>query len=115
MAERTIRNEKQLRNKRHWQAHVKALHQSGLSRAEYCRQHNLSYHALTYWHRKISRPRSNVTSLVPITIGHFKGQNPTQPDRAALKIILPGRLSVEVSDNFSPATLSRLLATLESR
>ncbi|MFV0437527.1 MAG: IS66 family insertion sequence element accessory protein TnpA, partial [Desulfopila sp.] len=31
---------------RKWQAHVKALAQSGLSRAEYCRRHSLSYHAM---------------------------------------------------------------------
>ncbi|MDD2469065.1 MAG: hypothetical protein PHI97_34290 [Desulfobulbus sp.] len=32
-----------------WQAHVKALADSGLSRREYCHQHHLAYHALTYW------------------------------------------------------------------
>ena len=33
--------------------YVEALAQSGLSRREYCRQHNLSYHAATYWLRKL--------------------------------------------------------------
>jgi len=28
---------------RHWKAHVEVLQQSGLNRAEYCRQHKLSY------------------------------------------------------------------------
>ncbi|MEA3467094.1 MAG: hypothetical protein U9R57_02590 [Thermodesulfobacteriota bacterium] len=35
-------------SQRHWQAHVKAQMQSGLNRAEYSRQHKLSYHAMTY-------------------------------------------------------------------
>ena len=38
--------------RRFWQTHLKALATSGFSRSEYCRRHNLSYHALTYWVRK---------------------------------------------------------------
>ena len=37
---------------RFWQAHVRALAASGLSRRDYCCRHQLSYHALTYWVRK---------------------------------------------------------------
>ena len=35
-------------SRHYWQRHVRAQQESGLSRAEYCRQQNLSYHALTY-------------------------------------------------------------------
>ena len=106
---------KQSRNQRHWQAHVNALCQSGLNRAEYCRQHKLSYHALTYWHRKLSKPSSRAATLVPVPLRHNIKQNPGQAGQATLSIILPGKISVEVCDNFSPATLTRLLTTLESR
>jgi len=34
--------------------HIRALEQSGLSRAEYARHHWLSCHTLTYWHKKLS-------------------------------------------------------------
>jgi len=44
---------KDRRRCRFWQAHVKALADSGLSRREYCRRHHLAYHALTYWVRKL--------------------------------------------------------------
>lgn len=115
MTKQISRCEKQLRSRRHWQAHVRAMKQSGLSRAEYCRQHNLSYHALNYWHRKLSGPGNSESTLVPVTIGHGMGQAFHRPAQAALRVILPGRLSVEVGDTFSPATLIRLLATLESR
>jgi hypothetical protein len=115
MTEQNNQREKQLRNQRHWQAHVKALQQSGLSRAEYCRQHKLSYHALTYWQRKLSGSGSSGSTLVPVTISHGLSQAFPRSDRAALKVILPGRLSVEVGDTFSPATLLRLLTALENR
>ena len=44
-----ISGENQAKRQRRWQAHVNALEKSGLNRTEYCSQHNLSYHALTYW------------------------------------------------------------------
>lgn len=104
-------------NQRQWQAHVQAFRRSGLSRAEYCRQHKLSYHALVYWQRKFSglSRGAPVPTLVPVVIGGSIGQASPHAVPAALRVILPGRLSVEVGDAFSPATLIRLLATLEGR
>jgi len=97
---------------RHWQAHVKALKKSGLSRAEYCRQHKLSYHALTYWQRKMSR--STETTLVPVPLERVL-KTPGQSKSSGLKICLTDRLSIEVGDHFSSATLQRVLSVLESR
>lgn len=100
---------------RHWQAHVKALTNSGLNRAEYCRQHGLSYHALTYWNRKLSSQTSKGATLVPLSLqGGFQRPH-TGAEQPQLKILLPGRISVAVGDNFSPETLSRLLTTLTNR
>lgn len=101
---------------RQWEAHVQAYRRSGLSRAEYCRRQNISYHALTYWQRKLSAtgPGKSVSTLVPVPLAGNIGHHSSQP-RAALRVILPGHLSVDVGDGFSPATLSRLLATLEGR
>lgn len=98
-------------NKRHWQVHVKALAESGLSRAEYCRRQKLSYHAMIYWQRKLSRNNSSTNSLVPICIDMGK----EQAHGAQLQVNLPGGLSIEVRNNFSSRTLTRLLATLRTR
>ena len=102
---------------RQCQAHVQAFRRSGLSRAEYCRRQNISYHALTYWQRKLSGsgPGKSVPALVPVPLAGTIGHHSSHPGRAALRVILPGNLSVEVGDGFSPSTLSRLLATLEGR
>ena len=110
-----IGEDKQKSHQRRWQAHVKAIAQSGLSRAEYCRRHNLSYHALAYWQRKFSQPTSTTTTLVPITLQTDAGQKARQHDQAELQINLPGKMSIAVGDNFSPATLNRLLTVLEHR
>jgi len=108
------RKENQANQQRHWQAHVDAVAKSGLSRAEYCRQQNLSYHAMTYWQRKLSRP-SNRTNLVPVTLPTAFIRHGDQHNQAELRIILPGNMSVAVGDNFFPTTLNRLLTVLENR
>lgn len=105
----------QSRSLRHWQAHLAALKKSGLSRAEYCRQHQLSYHALAYWYRKLAKPVVEETTLVPVTLSPSIRMNSVPSAPSPLKIILPNKIAVEVSDNFSPTTLTRLLTTLERR
>ncbi len=112
---RKCRKNIQSRGQRHWQAHVTALKKSGLSCAEYCRQNQLSYHAATYWQRKLSRPINKETTLVPVAFTPKTMKIPVSAVEATLKVILPDRIAIEVSDNFSQATLTRLLATLEKR
>lgn len=99
-------------NQKYWQAHISALSKSGLSRAEYCRQHKLSYHAIIYWYKKFSTPAPNTSALIPVSIQQNVARRIMPVSQANLKIILPGKLSVEVGDNFSAETLTRLLTTL---
>ena len=105
---------KQSRNHRRWLAHVKALKRSGLSRAEYCRQHKISYHALAYWQRKISKSLCSGTTLVPVPLERMLS-TPGQSKRSGLNIRVTDRLSIEVGDHFSSATLQRVLSVLENR
>ena len=103
------------RNQRHWQAHVTQQVKSGLNRAEYCRQHSLSYHTMTYWSRKLSKSvYSPVKSLVPIIL-RSNSQQMTEQQPASLKILLPGQATIEIGDDFLPATLNRLLDTFKAR
>lgn len=59
---------------RFWQAHVRALAASGLSRRGYCRRHQLSYHALTYWVRKFRQVPAHASppALVEVRGGRGK-------------------------------------------
>lgn len=115
MPQQSQETEKTL-NRRQWQAHVQACRRSGLSRAEYCRQHNLSYHALAYWQRKVFAPQpQRECSLVPVSFQAFPAAKNSGTDKASLQVILPGGYAIAVGDDFSPATLSRLLTILETR
>ena len=110
-----VNQPKRSRNQRHWQAHVTQQVMSGLNRAEYCRQHNLSYHALTYWCGKLSKPMCPPErSLVPVTIRSTIQPIAEQPS-VSLKILLPGQATIEIGDDFLPATLNKLLDTFKAR
>lgn len=111
----TINKDKQDGRQRYWQAHIKALAKSGYSRAEYCRQNNLSFHAMAYWQKKISRTDKLKPLLVPVPLQNQLKQNNNSSNPASLHIVIPGNLSIAVGDNFSPVTLTRLLTVLESR
>jgi len=101
---------------RYWQAHIKALNESGLSRAEYCRRQKLSYHALNYWQRKFTKKGPQALKLVPITVPTVSvAVAGSRIGDAGLKILLPGKIAIAVADNFSPATLVKLLNILGAR
>jgi len=104
----------QSQGRRYWQAHVTAQQESGLSRAEYCRRHDLSYHALTYWQRKLSGPSRQHTQLIPVPVERTTQQY--QPGLSSgIKILLNNRIAIEVAEEFSPGTLCRILSVLENR
>lgn len=96
---------------RFWQAHVNALARSGYSRSEYCRRHNLSYHALTYWVNK--QPASNKATprLALIEVSNPLAE-PMRRTEAALRLHLGGNLMIEIEPDFDDATLGRILTVL---
>jgi len=100
---------------RKWQAHLAAQARSGLSRTQYCRRQQISYHAFTYWRNKLSKPSGNEITLVPITLRPEPVHADMDGGAADLTIILPGKISIAIGQNFSVATLNRLLSLLESR
>jgi hypothetical protein len=55
-----------------WKDHAKHQKESGLSRIEYCRKHQLSYNQFGYWERK-RREEAVSSKLVPIHLN-----NPTK-------------------------------------
>jgi hypothetical protein len=95
--------------RRFWQTHVKALATSGFSRLEYCRRHNLSYHALTYWVRKQRiTPVKPVLALVEMPVRPL----PLRSGAAAFRLHLDGGRMLEIDPDFDDAALGRVLTVL---
>ena len=101
--------------KHQWLAHVKAQKKSGLNRTEYCKQYKLSYDAMTYWTGKGRISPEIKTTLVPVPLKRETLPYSSRTEHVALRINLSEKISIEVSDNFSTSTLTRLLDTLEAR
>ena len=56
----------------YWRGHVETWRASGLSQSNYCQQHGLKTHSLSYWQlRQVAhqdKPASKALTLVPATI-----------------------------------------------
>jgi len=100
---------------RRWQVHVIQQAKSGFNRAEYCRRNNLSYHALTYWQKKLSKcqetPRQ---ALVPVTL-EKSHRLKAAGKQTSIKVTLPGQVIIDIGDDFLQGTLRRVLDTFEAR
>ena len=103
-----------LAGRKFWKAHVRSWRKSGLSRAEYCRQHDLSYHALRYWLRRLDQQTPTGISLVPVPVEktHHLLERGNNHNSLTLKLEVGQGFKIEVSDGFSPVTLKRLISTL---
>ena len=99
---------------RFWQAHVRALGGSGLSRREYCRRHHLSYHALTYWVRKFrpTSPKATPPALVEVPACSLPL---LRKSGSAFRLHLDQGRLLEIEPDFDEACLGRLLSVLQRR
>lgn len=100
-----------------WESHLRSWKRSELSKAAYCRQKEISYHAFNYWKKRLEEP----TPLSPITLIKLEDtekvtasfqQSPVtsqSPIRFWVK-----DFCVEVGDNFSKTSLVQLIETLRS-
>jgi len=99
---------------RFWLAHAEAQTKSGLNRAEYCRQHNLSYHALTYWQRKrVTKVRHPCSTLVAVPATALRRASPQST--ADMRVVLPNDITIELSNSFDACALKELLNVVERR
>jgi len=89
----------------YWQAQVSSWRRSGLSQAQFCRDHNLKIREFGYWKRKFSRSSSAV-SFVPLRV---KSQSVAP---SPLGLVLESGLRIEVREGFSPGALKDLIHTL---
>jgi len=104
----------------HWQHHIDGWQASGLSGANYCRQHQLTYHCFIYWRRKFS---STAEPFVPAdsatqALSAFVAVQPqhvaevTEVNRADLHLCLPNGLEIRNIDDNNLGNVRSLLAYL---
>ena len=111
--QKDLSQKKQSPGKKIWKAHLQAWGKSGLNGMEYCRQHDLSYHAFNYWKKKCHRSSPSGISLVPVPAKRVMVAEEISSPGSPLKVEVGNRFKVEVRDGFSPQTLLSLISTLE--
>ncbi len=101
----------ELAKKHYWRQHVASWRESNLSQVEYCRLNDLPIKNFGYWKRKEGKAVSTHPRFFPLVAA---GPGPMAKPASALQLnIQEKRFSIEISEDFSPVTLRRLIATLE--
>jgi hypothetical protein len=93
----------------YWSDNIRRWQDSGLSKAEYCRQNHLTKHAFYYWCKKLRHANQDEGSVVPLPF-RVVDLIPGQPS-FVLKI---GQcFQVVIQGDFQPSVLKKLIKTLE--
>ena len=109
---------------RFWQRHLRQWRQSGLSQAQYCRQHRLSVPAFGWWKRRLSAARIlGEQSKTKDTGVHKKrilrGTDvgwtgaPAPAGAVVYEIVLSRQRGLRLGGSFEPERVRQLLELLE--
>jgi hypothetical protein len=97
-----------------WQEHIAGWKASGLGQQVYCHNNHLAVSTFGYWLRKLKLPvcRSDKPRFYPlaVTIPH---QACRQGENTLRLVLAENRFTIEISEEFSPSTLQRLILALE--
>jgi hypothetical protein len=98
-----------------WANHLKSWKRSNLSKAEYCRRKQISYHAFNYCKKRLEK----LKSPSPITLVKLEEPKEVKSILQKQKVTSQSPLRfwvkdfcIEVENNFSPSVLIQLVQTL---
>ena len=110
MSEQLSRAELSEQSRTYWKQHIENWRSSGLTQAEYCRQHEIKDYRFTYWKKRLI-PADSAITFVPLKI---RAHLPAEQASAPLRLIMDKDLAIEIRSDFDPRLLRRLIATLRS-
>lgn len=96
-----------------WQRHLDSWSSSGLTQAQYCRNHSLNAWTFNSWKRRIESEQSTPTQFVAVELPSLSTADKLE-NKYSLRLRLPNEISIEVCDGFSQETLGRLIKTVTS-
>ena len=101
----------QLEQKRsYWKQHINSWQQTGLTQAEYCRQHNLKHHQLVYWRKRFLKTQAEV-SFVPLKLEDLLDLSPHQ-EQSSLVLVINNQFKIEIRTGFDAQLLRQLIFAL---
>lgn len=93
----------------YWSDHIRRWQDSGLIKAEYCRQNHLAKHAFYYWCKKLRHANQDQGSVVPLPF-RVVDLALSQPP---LVVQIGQRFQVAIQGDFQPPVLKKLINALE--
>lgn len=97
------------RKHKFWSAHIEAWKKSGLSKAEYCRCHNLKSYQLSYWVNRKPRRVNSLPALVEIPL---RESGPQIDSGAGLQLVTRFGERININDNFSVESFEQVMLVL---
>ena len=127
MAQTNDTTKKKTSRRPFWQQHLRAWSQSGLTQADYCRQHDLSRAAFGWWKRQLQgrpnrrkrpsgakRPQRQREATVQFVEVQRGSDVNTSANAAVYEVLLSHGRAIRVGHDFDPDVLKRLITTVES-
>lgn len=99
-----------------WRRHIKNCTSSSQTQAQYCREHSLVLATFCYWKKKLNMTRQSKARFYPLTVQPAK--NPCREESSSSGLSLYCRndnFRIELSEDFSVSTLTKLIAVLEQK
>lgn len=96
----------------YWREAIRNWEKSGKSQAAFCRERRLTLSTFTYWRKRLVKSEEATSRFYPLVVA-TSGQR--QGNRLGrLRLLVRGeRFTVEVDNDFSVATLQKLVSALE--
>ena len=100
-----------------WENHLGSWKRSRLSKAAYCRQKEISYHAFNYWKKRLEKPKPP-SPIILVKLAETETitasfQQPPVTFQSPIRFWVKD-FCIEVADNFSKISLVQLIETLRS-
>lgn len=91
----------------YWQQHIDAWQTLGGTKAQYCRDNDLSYHVFIYWHTKFNGYKKP-GKLVPVSVDRVSQSD----DTGSLQLRLPNGIQITGIQTDSVDLVARLVSQL---
>ena len=91
----------------YWKEHINQWQQTGLTQAEYCRQHHLKHHQMVYWKKRFLKTESEV-SFVSMKLDDLMDL-PAQVEHSSLFLVIDDHFKIEVRAGFDIRLLQKLI------
>ena len=97
-----------------YQKHLTNWKDTGLSQAEYCRRNGLIRHRFGYWKKKLFTEEGQVEfAMLPVNFSEHSAPFIQDSSPSTLRLMVDSRFSLEIPDQFSQATLTKVLQVLK--